>query len=265
MNLLKKCFHDDSTYVCPLQVLALVNTTNWLGMPWTPMTNLPFRRTHIKAKDCSDFHDLYHLGGRYYLSTSTRSLTITQKQNTTTMHLSPLMIYHFPCDVKFSDQSTGLGDCPQRLTINIPIFTATTFRYVPWHDAMDKSIPTLHYESLNIPPSTKFNKTTLDALDATFHSLDQSLGKDLTKLKSDVNLIQETYVTSINDVFTYVALCLSLMNLFALLLAIGCPRCHHLSCTARRKPNEVISESADIRLENFPTCEDCSRPHCPST
>lgn len=55
-----------------------------------------------------------------------------------------------------------------------------------------------------IVPSTKFNKSTLDALDATFHSLDQNVSEDLTKLNSDVNLIPETYVTSIiiNDVLT---------------------------------------------------------------
>jgi len=46
--------------------------------------------------------------------------------------LSPLMVYYFPCDVKFEDQRTGLRICPRRLTIDIPIFTDSTIRYVPW-------------------------------------------------------------------------------------------------------------------------------------
>ena len=68
-------------YVHFMQVSALINTTNWLGVHWTPMTNTYSfdEYTSLKAKDCLDFHDLY-LGGRYYLSSSTRSLTITQEK-----------------------------------------------------------------------------------------------------------------------------------------------------------------------------------------
>ena len=65
---LSKCFHNESTYLRPPQVLALVNTTSWLGVPWTPASKLPFLQTHKEAFDCSGLNDLYHLGGRYYLS-----------------------------------------------------------------------------------------------------------------------------------------------------------------------------------------------------
>ena len=116
-----------------------------------------------------------------------------------------------------------------------------------------------------ILPSTKLNKSTLDALDATFYSLDQNVGEDITKLNSDVNLIQETYVKSINDVLTYVAFGLNLVNSFALLSAICRSRCYHFSSMARHRLNEVVSESVDIPFENFPACEDCSRPRCLST
>lgn len=120
-----------------------------------------------------------------------------------------------------------------------------------------------------IRSSNKFNKSTLDALDETSHSLEQNVGKDLTKLNSDVNLMQETHVTSINMfLLTFPAFCLGLVNSFALFLASCGPRSYHFSdfsCTAHRQPNEVVSESADIPLENFPTYEDCSRPRCPST
>ena len=60
---------------------------------------------------------------------------------------------------------------------------------------------------------------------------------------------------------TFPAFCLGLVNSFALFLASCGPRSYHFSdfsCTARRQPNEVVSESADIPLENFPTYEDCT-------
>ena len=82
------------------------------------------------------------------------TLTITKGKNVSDIALSPLEIYHFPCDVKFPDQRTGLGDCPKRLTVDIPIFTDSTIRYVPWEDIMDDTIPTLHLESLKIPRYT---------------------------------------------------------------------------------------------------------------
>ena len=94
------------------------------------------------------------MGGRYYLSANSRTLTITKGKNVSDIALSPLKIYHFPCDVKFPDQRTGLGDCPKRLTVDIPIFTDSTIRYVPWEDIMDDTIPTLHLESLKIPRYT---------------------------------------------------------------------------------------------------------------
>ena len=81
------------------------------------------------------------------------------------------MVYYFPCDVKFEDQRTGLRICPKRLTIDIPIFTDPTIRYVPWQYVMDNSIPQLHInESLKIKPLERFNKSVLDALDKTFKS-----------------------------------------------------------------------------------------------
>lgn len=108
------------------------------------------------------------------------------------IHLSLSMIYHLACNVKCSDQSTGLGECSQQLTINIQIFTATTFRYAPWRDADGESI---------IRPSNKFNKSTLDALDETSHSLEQNVGKDLIKL----NLYRKHICHKYKYVLTYVS------------------------------------------------------------
>lgn len=176
---LGKCFHDESTYLCLQQVMALVNTTSWLGMPWTPASKLPFLRTRKEAFDCSDLNELYHLDGRYHLSANSRTLTITKGKNVSDIALSPLMVHHFPFNVKFPDQRTGLGNCPKRLSVDIPIFTDSTIRYVPWEDIMDDTIPTLHLESLKIPPLKSFNKSTLDSLGKTLQSLDQNFDEQL--------------------------------------------------------------------------------------
>ena len=261
---LSKCFHDDSTYLCPQQVLALVNTTSWLGMPWTPASKLPFLRTHKKAADCCDLNDLYHLGGRYYLSANSRTLTITKGKNVSDIALSPLMIYHFPCDVKFPDQRTGLGNCPKRLTVDIPIFTDSTIRYVPWEDIMDDTILTLHLESLKIPPVTPVNKSTLDSLDKTFQSLDQNFDEQLDQLSSDISLIKETTTTTINDILTYLAFTMALANLCLLIFF----RCHSLfrrSPGTARLPAKIISTNPEqIELNSLPKYEDCHRPRCSS-
>ena len=262
---LEKCFHDDSTYLCPQSVLALVNTTSWLGMPWTPASKLSFLRTHKKASDCSDLNDLYHLGGRFYLATNTRTLTITKGKNTSTILLSPLMVYHFPCDIKFANQRTGLGDCPRSLTIDIPIFTGSTIHYVPWQNLVDdETTPQLHFESLKITPLQKFNKSTLDALDKTFESLDNTVDKQLDKLDSDISLIKETSTTTINDVLTYVAFFMAFANL-CILIFFGCrSRCPCSPCTAHSPVKTTTSATEHIPLDNLPKCEDCDRPRCSS-
>ena len=54
---------------------------------------------------------------------------------------------------------------------------------------MVDTIPTLHLESLKIPPLKSFNKSTLDSLDKTFQSLDQNFDEQLDQLSSDISLI----------------------------------------------------------------------------
>lgn len=233
-------------------------------MPWTPASKLPFLRTHKKAADCSDLKDLYHLGGHYYLSANSRTLTITKGKNVSDIALSPLMIYHFPCDVKFPDQRTGLGNCPKRLTVDIPIFTDSTIRYVPWEDIMDDTIPTLLLESLKIPPVTPVNKSTLESLDKTFQSLDQNFDEQLDQLSSDISLIKETTTPTINDILTYLAFTMALANLYLLIFF----RCHsrfRRSPGTARLPAKIISTNPEqIELDSLPKCEDCHRPRCSS-
>lgn len=211
--LLDKCFHTSNTFVCPQNILHLVNNTDWIGLPWHRNTKLHFARQHQKAKDCTNLHELYHLGGRYYLSTQQGFLKVSNTTNGSThiIPLSPLMVYHFPCDLTFHTQQTGLGLCPDKITINIPIFTPNSFHYVPWTNG-DDDILQLHYKSLNISPPIKFSNATLRSLDETFQLLDGQLMTQLASLKHDISQIHPVQTTTLTDWLTYFAFILALIN-----------------------------------------------------
>ena len=124
-NLLAKCSLSDYTFVCPDHILRLVSDTTCLGLLWTRGSMIVFSRNHVKAQDCSQLVDLHHLGGRNYLSAQHGILTLRNKTGVTThaVPLSPFIVYHFPCDLEFSTQRTGLGCWTDRITTHIPLFT----------------------------------------------------------------------------------------------------------------------------------------------
>ena len=51
--------------------------------------------------------------------------------------LTPLTVYHFPCELTFTTQQTGLGTCPHRITLHLPYFSSNSFRYIPWQNDDD--------------------------------------------------------------------------------------------------------------------------------
>ena len=225
-SLLDKCFHSSTTFVCPQHILQLVNNTDWLGLPWHKNTKLHFARQHQKSKDCSNLHDLFHLGGRYYLSAQQGHLTVSNTTNGSThvIPLSPLMVYHFPCDLTFDTQQTGLGQCPKRISLHVPMFTQTTFHYVQWKTG-DDDILHLHYKSLNISPPLKFDNSTLQSLDDTYRLLDGQLTTRLALLKQDISNLHTAHTSStLNDWLTYIAFILTLLHSIMLCFLCGCNR-----------------------------------------
>ena len=90
---LAQCFQQDNTLLCPTNILQPISNIAWLGFPWHPTSRISFPRHHDVARDCSNLHPLIHLGGRYYLSTTSGTLRL----NTGPLQISPLAVYHFPC------------------------------------------------------------------------------------------------------------------------------------------------------------------------
>lgn len=259
---LQTCFQDDTTAICPHSVLVKLSDSDWLGLPWTPNTKFAFPRLHSIAPDCSNLHYLLHLGGRHYLSTTSRLLPVTGLTNTSLIRLSPLMVYHFPCDVTFPSQQTGFGTCPSQLEITVPIFTPTHVSYVPWHPAMDNSALNLHYASLTIPPRSTFNRSTLDSLDRTFTTLDGHLVHELHTVRQDISNIQETSTTSLNDILTYFAFGLASLHTTCLLIYF----CHssRRPCARANRPRQstsqvLVSDTPDVELLSL-SCEKCHKP-----
>ena len=257
---LDSCFQDDTTLVCPHSVLRKTYGPDWLGLPWTPSTKMSFPRLHSAALDCSNLHPLFHLGGRHYLSTTSSTLLVNGLTNRSTLHLSPLMVYHFPCEVTFPEQQTGFGACPSRLEITVLLFTPTHINYIPWHAAMDNSVLDLHYQSLNIPPPSTFNRSTLDSLDKTFQTLDGHLDYKLDKIRQDINHIQETSTTSLNDALTYAAFGLALLNTMCFCF-LFCRFVRSRSSNATQNSTST-TKTLVATTQDFipPQCEHCHKP-----
>ena len=254
------CFQDDNTLVCPHSVVHKLYEPDWLGLPWTPSTKMSFPRLHSTALDCSNLHPLLHLGGRHYLSTTSSTLSVNGLTNRSTIHLSPLMVYHFPCEVTFPEQQTGFGACPSRLEITVApppiliIFPGTPLWIIQYWISTQ-------YQSLDIPPPSTFNRSTLDSLDKTFQTLDGHLDYKLDKIRQDINQIQETSTTSLNDALTYAAFGLALLNTVWL--------CFFLCRFARPRYSSATQNSASTTkglvyttTPNFtpPQCEHCHKP-----
>ena len=277
-NALSNCWSKDSTLVCDVSILqSAIQDTSWVGLPWTTQSKIPFKRSHKPSKNCPDNPPFYHLGGRYYLSTSTKSISVSQNGTSKSIDLSPLMVFQLPCDMTFPFQETGIGPCPSSMSIHVPIFGSNAFSYVPWEGVADDSVLDLHYESLNIPPPLELNSSVLHSLDATYDSIDGRLGETLQNVQSDINNIKEAYSTTLNDTLTYLALSLAFLCL--LIQIIGSCIYYRLRQPYSLTPivqQPVIrkeiqlettpvdtssqAEPENIELQDLTNCDTCHKP-----
>ena len=248
---LEKCYKNSDLLLCPEHLLQTATNTSFLGVPFNPDIKLTFPRNHVRAIDCSNIHPLVHLGGRYFLSTSTMPLMLSSGTITT----SPFMIYHIPCNVTFAGMTTGLGRCPSSLTITVPIFTKQKFQYIPWRKvADDQSILHLHHQTLSIPPQTNLNHSVLEQLEETYRTLDGLLTTQLSQTNADIDKIHKTSQTSTTEIVAYSALGLSIFNLifFGTLIyflrssppAKRCTRCHRHTPPTCKVPDGSAEDTA---------------------
>ena len=212
-----------------------------MGLPWHRDTQFNFVRRHQKATDCSNINELFHLGGRYYLSTQHGSINVYNTTNGSShiLRISPLIVYHFPCDLTFASQQTGLGTCPDRITFHLPLFSHKSFRYIPWTHNDDKTLR-LHYSSLNLTPPLQFDNKTMTSLDHTFRILDGQLTTRLATLKDEISHLQKVQSTTLNDWLTYFTFGLVCIHSFVFIILYLSQnpfhRCQPLFCLDANAP-----------------------------
>lgn len=236
---LDKCFVSDNAVLCPTNVLQVINDVEWLGFPWSSGVKLTYPRYHLLSKSCDDLHPMIHLGGRYYLSTTTGTLTT----NAGTLTVSPLTIYHFPCNITFRGMRSGLSTCPQRLEITLPIFQEQTLHYVPWN-MKDNINLKLHYDSLQIPKPIVMKHNITDQLNKLYDLYDQQLNNDIDNANKKINDVEEDNITTFYEIVTYTVAAITIFNTIMIiaLIVILCrkpqpPQAHCQRCNKpRRRP-----------------------------
>ena len=134
--------------------------------------NLSFPWNHELAPDCDHIYPLTHVGGKYFLSTTSGTLTLSSGK----LDVSPLAVYNFPSNISFIGMKTSLSTCPQRLLVSLPLFSTDMITSVQWDPNSDDRSPLdLHQESLTIPRPIKINRTVIDNFDELFQHYDGQL------------------------------------------------------------------------------------------
>lgn len=229
-EVLHQCYHDSSAFICPLNVLTTATDVTWLGFPFNPDTKLTFPRNHVQATDCSNLHPLVHLGGHEFLATSTVVLPLSSGPLVT----SPLAVYSLPCNESFHGIVTGIGTCPQSMTVLVPLVTPSTMQFIPWAGVTyNASSTSFSYPSFDIPSPARLNKSVIDNLDATFTSLDGQLTTSLNEVDHEINHLHSTSITPTTDFVAYSALALALFSSVGVLIILLVSR-RHVKRNSRR-------------------------------
>lgn len=205
---LNKCYQDDTAFICPTNVLNVATNITWLGFPFTPDTKLTFPRNHVPSDDCAHLHPLLHLGERMFLATTTTNLHLSSGYITT----APLAVYQFPCNETFNGLSSGLGTCPARIKVTVPLATPSLLKFTPWVPVLDNNTTNwFSHTVLDIPPPVSLNKTVLRDLDQTLNTIDGQLTHSLASVEDNIDHIEEQPDTR-TTTMGYAALTLSIFS-----------------------------------------------------
>ena len=194
--------------------------------------------------DCANLHPMLHLGGRMFLSTTTQELQLSSGPLVT----APLAVYRFPCNETLSGMASGLGTCPARITVTVPIASPFQLQFTPWAPVLANDSVTFNRPVLDIPPPAHLNESVLHELDTTFSTLDGQLSDTIRETNENIADIQESSVTTATAYVAYFALALSLLS--CLVSAI-------LTCVLRQFCRS--SNNADHAVTTT-FCHHCLRP-----
>jgi len=257
LEALDRCFNSEVGFLGPTNVLKTVSSLPWLGFAWNPELKLSFPRNHLSAPNCDHIQTFVHLGGRFFLSTTSGTILT----NTGYLDITPLAIYNFPCNVSFTGMKTSLATCPKALNVSLPILSEDSIVYVK-RDPVKSDIGTLqlHHKSLSIPQRVSLNRTAINEFDELFNYYDSQLHSTLDKADAMINQIELTAETTLTDYIAYVALSLSNINFF--ICCIAC-QCIHKILQRRfeKLPDRQIPlQTVALTTRQHKICKRCDKP-----
>lgn len=145
---------------------------------------------------------------------------------------SLLAVYQIPCNVSFSTMVTGIGHCPEHLSVSIPFYTATSIQFVTWQSAaFNVTTVSFSHPVFDIPSPVKLNTTVLAELDSTMATLDGKLTSTILSANDQIDTISTSTTMEATDYIAGVALGLSLVSCMGLTVLIFCYRNHGLTGT----------------------------------
>ena len=235
---LHKCYQDSSAFICPTNVLNLATNITWLGFPFNPDTKLTFPRNHVPAPDCTNLHPLLHLGGRLYLSTTSQSIQLS----TGLLVTAPLAVYRIPCNNTLTGMTSGLGACPARITVTIPMASPYLLQFTPWAPVFANDSLVFRHTTLDIPPPAHLNKSVLRDLDTTFSTIDGQLSDAIHTTNQEIDHIRDSSFPTTAVSIAYTALGLGIANLFIYFLSFYCTHKRNGSnrCAHCQRPRQEI-------------------------
>ena len=228
LEALDRCFSSEVGFLCPTNVLKTMSSLQWLGFAWNPELKLSFPRNHLPAPNCDHVQPFVHLGGRYFLSTTSGTVVT----NTGYLDITPLAIYNFPCNINFVGMKTSLATCPKSLSISLPLF------------AVDSIV----------------NRTVINEFDELFQYYDSQLSSPINKTDDMVNQIKVTSETTLTDYIAYAAFGLSVLNFILCCITCQCLRKifqHHLN---KAPQQSVPLQTVPITPSPHKICKRCDKP-----
>ena len=144
-----------------------------------------------------------------FLSTTNQKLQLSSGRLVTV----PLAVYRIPCNDTISVTATGLGTCPSRITVTIPMASPI---YVlgpcdsQWFD---------HDHHLN--------KSVIRDLDTTFRTIDGELSDAIHDTNQDIGEMQESSFPTIAVSIAYTAFGLGIVNLIICFVFFYCTHSRH--------------------------------------
>ena len=221
---LNKCYQDTSV-ICPTNVLTVATSISWLGFPFNFDVKLTCPRHHVIPNHCSNLHPLLHLGGRTYLATTAIALPLSSG----TLMTSPLSIYAIPCNISLTGMATGIGRSPDHLRVSIPLATTSSVHFIPRAVAVHNlSEPTFDHPRFAIPAPEQLNQTVLADLDTTFTALDGQLSTSLADDIHSINSIHDNSSMGLPGYLSGFALAFNVINcigVFALTIFLSSQLC----------------------------------------